>query len=194
MNFLLASANAHKALELNELFENSKLKITPASRKLEIIEDGETFQANAFKKARGYYEQFKTPTLADDSGLVIPARTDILGVHSARYAPEFSDYKDKNAHLLLDISQLVGDERKAYFVCYFCFYLRPDEVFFFEGRVHGVIAQELTGEGGFGYDPIFLPDGQGGKSFAETPAWKMQHSHRAKAAREALKFFQNYSV
>lgn len=192
MEFLLASANAHKAEELNKIFAQSKIDITPASKKLEVIEDGTTFQENAFKKAQAYFEEFKTPTLADDSGLVVPARTDILGVHSARYAPQFDDYKDKNNYLLEELKDLKGDDRAAYFVCYFCFYISPVEVYYFEGRVHGKIADSASGTEGFGYDPVFLPDGQNGKAMAEVLEWKMSNSHRAKAAFAAIKFFENY--
>ncbi len=190
MEFILASSNAHKAEELNDLLSSSGIKIAAASNKIEVIEDGSTFQENALKKAQAYYKEFAKPTVADDSGLVIPARPDILGVQSARYAPEFSDYADKNKALLEDIQKLEGDKRKAYFACYLCFYLSPEEVYFFEGRVHGVIAQEASGAGGFGYDPVFLPDGQNGKSLAEVHEWKMKNSHRAKACDSALKFFQ----
>lgn len=192
MKFLLASSNAHKAQELDALLNNSGLKIAPSPEKFDIIEDGVSFQENSFKKAYGYFQKLKLPTLADDSGLVIPARADILGVHSARYAPDLVDYKDKNEALLKELTGLKGDERKAYFVCYLCFYISPQEVYFFEGRVHGVIAEAASGDDGFGYDPIFLPDGQDGKSMAEVSDWKMQNSHRAKACHAAQKFFQGY--
>lgn len=192
MEFVLASSNAHKALELNELLNQAKLSIVASDRKIEVIEDGDSFQENALKKAKGYFDILKKPTVADDSGLVIPARTDILGIHSARYASHLEDYKAKNLALLEDIKELKGDKRKAYFVCYLCFYLSVQEVYFFEGRVHGTIAFEASGDQGFGYDPVFLPDGQEGKSLAELPEWKMLNSHRAKASLSAQKFFQGY--
>ncbi len=189
MEFILASANAHKAEELNELLNAGGLTITPASEKVEVVEDGHSFQENALKKAQGYFQKFKKPTVADDSGLVLPARPDILGIYSARYAPQFEDYKDKNNQLIQEIADLKGDERKAYFACYLCFYISPEEIYFFEGRVHGTIADKQAGADGFGYDPIFLPDGQHGKSMAEVGEWKMKNSHRAKACEAAKKFF-----
>ena len=192
MEFVLASGNPHKAEELNMLFGDSALKIVPATQKLEVDETGKTFQDNALLKAKAYNEFFKAPSLADDSGLVIPAREDILGVQSARFAPEFSDYKDKNRVLLEEIKDLSGDDRKAYFCCSFCFYISDSEIYYFEGRVHGKIGDGPSGAGGFGYDPVFIPDGQSGKSLAELHEWKMQNSHRAKAAQSALKFFQGY--
>ena len=193
MEFVLASANAHKAEELNTLLNQGGLTISASKDKYEIIEDGMSFQENSFKKAFGYFEKLGVSTVADDSGLVIPARKDILGIYSARYAPEHNDYKDKNEALLRDIANLKGDDRKAYFVCYLCFYISKEEVYFFEGRVHGVIGDKAQGEDGFGYDPIFIPDGRGGESMAQVGEWKMGNSHRAKACGAATKFFQGYN-
>lgn len=194
MEFILASGNPHKAEEFSELFDASILTVRSASEKVEVVEDGTSFQENAFKKAQGYFEKFKVPTLADDSGLVLPAREDILGIHSARYAPQFESYRDKNQHLLKDIEDLKGDKRKAYFNCYICAYLSVDEVYFFEGRVHGTIGHKQQGDKGFGYDPIFLPDGQEGASLAELSEWKQLHSHRAKAAKALSQFIAGYKT
>ncbi|MBT4792015.1 MAG: non-canonical purine NTP pyrophosphatase [Halobacteriovoraceae bacterium] len=191
MEFILASANAHKAQELNELLKLGGLDIIPAASKVDVVEDGTSFEENAFKKASGYFQKFKQPCVSDDSGLVIPARKDILGIYSARYADEFEDYKDKNRILLEDIQALKGDEREAYFACSLCFYISAEEVYFFEGRVHGKISHRASGDDGFGYDPIFLPNGRDGKSLAELPDWKMINSHRAKACGAASKFFKN---
>lgn len=191
MEFILASSNKHKVEELNKLFANSRLKISSPREKLEVIEDGATFQENAFKKAKAYFDKFNTPALADDSGLVISARPDILGVKSARYAPEFENYTDKNQRLLEDIASLKDNERSAYFVCYFCFYISDDEVYYFEGRVHGEMALESEPGAGFGYDPVFIPTGHT-KSLAQLSEWKMKNSHRAKASLGAIRFFEGY--
>ncbi|MCT4642219.1 MAG: non-canonical purine NTP pyrophosphatase [Bacteriovoracaceae bacterium] len=188
MEFILASSNPHKADEFNDLFKDAPISVNPASKKIDVIEDGNTFNENAFKKAKAYYDEFKSPALADDSGLVVPSLPDILGVHSARFSPELPDYKDKNLKL---IELIDGKDRAAYFVCYLCFYINPQEVYFFEGRVHGQIGNELQGEDGFGYDPVFLPDGQDGKSLAQVIEWKMTNSHRAKASIAASNFFSN---
>ena len=188
-SFLLASGNAHKAQEFKELFQGV-LTVNSAPKTLEVEETGKTFSENAFLKARAYYDTYKVPALADDSGLVIAALPDILGVQSARFAPELSDYADKCKKL---IELLQNKENKnAYFVCVLCFYLSPDEVYFFEGRVHGVIGNELKGDHGFGYDPVFIParKEEDGKSLAELPDWKNEFSHRAKASQSALQFFK----
>ncbi len=191
MNVLLASSNAHKAEEFKDLF-SSTLKVSAAPSSLEVDETGATFTENAFLKARAYFEAYQVPTLADDSGLVIDALPDILGVQSARFAPELKTYTEKCQHLLGLLEKKHLQSTAAYFVCVLCFYLSADEVYFFEGRVHGTISQTLKGEKGFGYDPIFSPDRKenDGKSLAELPEWKNEFSHRAKASQVALEFFK----
>lgn len=188
-SFLLASGNAHKAEEFKELF-NGIVTISAAPKTLEVDETGKTFTENAFLKAKAYYDTYKVPALADDSGLVVEALPEILGVHSARFAPELPAYPDK-CRKLIELLQS-KDNHQAYFVCVLCFYLSPDEVFFFEGRVHGSIGSELKGEHGFGYDPVFIPvrSENDGKSLAELPEWKNEFSHRAKAVQSALHFFK----
>lgn len=188
MNFLLASGNAHKAEEFKELFHGT-LSVSAAPASIEVDETGKTFTENAFLKAKAYFDTYKVPALADDSGLVVESLPDILGVQSARFAPELPSYADK-CKLLLQM--LEGKKREAYFVCVLCFYLSPEEVYFFEGRVHGEIGSELKGEKGFGYDPVFIPERKegDGMSLAQLPEWKNEFSHRAKASQVALQFFK----
>jgi XTP/dITP diphosphohydrolase len=187
--FNLASGNAHKAEEFKELFQGT-LNVQAAPKTLEVDETGKTFTENAFLKAKAYFEAFQTPALADDSGLVIESLPDILGVQSARFAAESPYYADK-CRKVIELLQ-DKDNRSAYFVCVLCFYLSPDEVYFFEGRVHGAIAHELKGEHGFGYDPIFIPERKEADnlSLAQLPEWKNEFSHRAKASQAALQFFK----
>jgi XTP/dITP diphosphohydrolase len=194
MKFILASSNPHKAEELNQLLNTSGVEIVSASEKLEVVEDGATFEENAFKKASEYFEHYKECTVADDSGLVIPAMPGILGVQSARFAPDLPEYKDKCLKLIDLMKDLDDEQRKAYFTCVLCFYISSDEVYFFEGRVEGRIGYELKGDKGFGYDPVFYPAGQEGKSLAELYQWKMENSHRAKASIAAMKFFKGYKT
>lgn len=189
MKFILASGNAHKAEEFKELFQGY-ISVNPAPKTLDVEETGKTFAENAFLKARAYFENYGVPALADDSGLVVEALPDILGVQSARFEPELPKYEDKCKKL---IELLSGKEsRAAYFVCVLCFYCGPDEVYFFEGRVHGTIGHDLKGDHGFGYDPVFIPERkeQDNKSLAELPEWKNEFSHRAKASQAALQFFK----
>ena len=189
-SFLLGTGNAHKAEEFKELFLNT-LVINPAPSTLEVDESGKTFVENALIKAKAYFDAYKVPSLADDSGLVVEALPEILGVQSARFAPELPSYSDK-CQKLIEMLNGTQKERKAYFVCVLCFYLSPEEIYFFEGRVQGEIGQELKGEKGFGYDPVFIPERKenDGMSLAELPLWKNEFSHRAKAAQAASEFFK----
>lgn len=189
--FLLASGNAHKAEEFKELFAGT-ISISAAPRTLEVEETGKTYTENAYLKAKSYFDIYKTPTLADDSGLNLEGLPELLGVQSARFAPELSNYADKCQRVLDTFKNQNIENRNAYFSCVLCFYLSPDEVYFFEGRVHGQIGTEARGEKGFGYDPIFIPERKenDGLSLAELPEWKNEFSHRAKASQSALQFFK----
>lgn len=184
--FNLGSTNSGKAKELNELL-GENFEILSAPEKLDVIEDADSFSGNALLKAKAYFDKFKQPVVTDDSGLVVPAHPEILGIYSARFAPEETEYSGK-IQKLIEYMQNTED-RSAYFVCILCFYINPDEIFFFEGRVNGEIGQSAQGSEGFGYDPIFYPIGMEGKSFAELKEWKSKNSHRAKACREAISFF-----
>ena len=188
--FILASSNQHKSEELSSLLSPAEIQVRPAGEKLEVTEDGESFSENALKKAEAYYQKEKKPVLADDSGLVVEALPDELGIYSARFGGEGLTDRER-AELLL--KRMEGEEsRTAYFVCVLCFYLNPEEIFFFEGRLNGQIAYEYIGEGGFGYDPVFLPEGVGErKTVAQVPEWKAQNSHRAQACKLATRFFQS---
>ncbi len=190
LSFILATGNLHKAEEFKELFQGT-IHIRPAPKTLEVDESGKTFFENAYLKSKTYFETYGAPALADDSGLVVNALPDQLGVLSARFAPELKEYSEKCKRL---IELLEGrEDRSAHFVCVLCFYLGPEEVYFFEGRVQGMIGTGLRGEYGFGYDPIFIPERkeQDGKSLAELPEWKNMFSHRAKASLDAIQFFKD---
>ncbi len=191
MNFILASSNSHKALEFSELFAG-ELQVLPAPSSIEVDETGTTFEENSFLKARAYFEKYKVPALADDSGLVIEEWPELLGVYSARFAPELATYPEKCHKLLEMINERGLKTRAAHFVCTLCFYISPTEVYFFEGRVHGTIGQGLKGEHGFGYDPVFVPERKenDGLTLAELPEWKNENSHRARAVQSALSFFK----
>ena len=131
MTFILASGNSHKAEEFKELFQGV-IQVHPAPKTLDVDETGKTFTENAFLKAQAYYESYKAPALADDSGLIVEALPDILGVQSARFAPELKTYPEK-CHKLIDLLK-TKENHSAYFVCVLCFYISPDEVYFFENE------------------------------------------------------------
>jgi XTP/dITP diphosphohydrolase len=190
--FLLASGNSHKAQEFKELFER-KIIVNAAPGTLEVNESGNTFAENALLKAKAYFDAYKVPTFADDSGLVLEAFPELLGIKSARFAPELENYSEKCARLLDLYKEKRTASRSAYFICVLCFYVSDDEYYFFEGRVHGTIAESIRGTHGFGYDPIFIPERKenDGLTLAELPEWKNEFSHRAKACRSALAFFEH---
>lgn len=187
--FNLASGNPHKSEEFNQLFDPEVLRVKAAPEKLEVDETGKTFNENAFLKAEAYYQKFKMPVVSDDSGLVVHALPDELGVQSARFGGAGLDDGER-CDLLLE--KLTGiEDRSAYFVCVLCFYLSPEEIFFFEGRCNGSILQQKQGDAGFGYDPVFLPEGQSA-SFAEDSEWKSSNGHRSRAVQEAQRFFEGF--
>lgn len=189
LEFFLASGNAHKAEEFNELFDPNLINVVSAPEKLEVVEDGTSFSENALLKARAYFEKNKSSVLADDSGLVVEALPEELGIESARFGGEGLTDKERAEHLLLKLKDV--ENRKAYFVCVLCIYLSDDEIYFFEGRVHGKIGWEYKGSHGFGYDPVFIPDGVDETStLAEIPGWKKKNSHRAKACAHAQAFLR----
>lgn len=197
MEFMLASSNAHKAQELCELAEGSGIVVKASVEKLTVIEDGISFQENAFKKAMAYFSKFQRPILADDSGLVVRYLPEELGVHSARFGGDGLSDEERARLLLKKLEGVEGQgERAAYFVCHLCFVFSEKEVYFFEGRMNGEIAWAYRGSDGFGYDPVFVPEGQDSKdgqidkTLAELPEFKKQKSHRAIAMRYAKEFFK----
>jgi len=186
VKLLLASRNAHKAQELTELLPGVRFVLWPASAP-DIPEDGAFFQDNALQKATNalrWWQQYGTETvdgvLADDSGLCVDALWGGPGVLSARFAPEL-DYPTKNRKLLAMIPPDVP--RCARFVCVLALAPLNGTPFTVGGAVEGTLALEHRGEQGFGYDPIFIPEGFE-QTFGELPSdIKHQFSHRGRAAR-----------
>jgi len=191
MKFILGSSNSKKVKELNGLI--SGVEVVPPIQKLDIEETGPTFSENSYLKAKGYADYFNAPACADDSGLVIEKCPEILGVKSARFAPEHDD-NGKCVEVLKYLADKGIEKAEAYFICVLCFYISEEEIYFFEGRCDGYIHTELLAKDqGFGYDPIFIPKHLGEvKSFSQVPEWKMSNSHRAKACFQAKRFFDQY--
>lgn len=192
MNLILATSNQHKAEEFAELCEGTNVVISPAPSKIDVVEDGETFMENALKKAEAYYNQHKKPVLSDDSGLVVEALPDLLGIHTARFGGDGLSDRERAELLIEKMKEHEGEkERKAHFVCVLCCYVSPEEIFFFEGRLHGHVGPGYGGEHGFGYDPVFIPEqGTPHQTLAMQPEFKQKNSHRAKAMASLLTFFK----
>ncbi len=185
--FILATNNAHKAQELEQMLGGSISLKTLKSVGFtdEIVEDAETFAGNALIKCNTVHKAFSVDVIADDSGLVVEALDGAPGIYSARYAGVGAKDGENVQKLLREMEG--KSNRKAYFICVIALVLHGLE-YVFEGRVHGEIADSIKGEGGFGYDPIFIPEGHT-RSFAEfTADEKNAISHRANAV-EKLKEF-----
>lgn len=193
--FILATGNAHKRDEFAVLFDQDVLRISSPDKKIEVEESGDTYVANALLKAEAYYLEFKKPVLSDDSGLTVEALPNELGVQSARFGGVGLNDRAR-AELLLKKLELfkAEHERKAYFTCVLCFYFSPEEIYFFEGRFHGVIARNYSELGDdFGYDPVFIPEAKldEGRAVSELKEWKNSHSHRAIASKYAESFLKS---
>lgn len=153
-----------------------------------VVEDGGTFEDNAYKKAQLTAKALGLPALADDSGLVVEALDGLPGVQSARYAGENATDHDRNVKLLKAMEGVRS--RKARFECVIAIAVPRGPALLFEGSCEGEIALEMRGKEGFGYDPIFYYPPLG-KTFAEmTPEEKNSISHRAKAMAELKADFQ----
>jgi XTP/dITP diphosphohydrolase len=156
----------------------------------ETIEDGATFEANALKKAREAMRHTGLPALADDSGLTVDALDGRPGVISARFAGEGATDEDNNRKLLAEMAGIPAGARQGAFVCVMA-YVDPDGTErTFSGRVGGVILTEPRGDGGFGYDPLFLVDGYCNTMAELSLEEKNRISHRGQALRQFKSFLE----
>jgi XTP/dITP diphosphohydrolase len=182
---VLGTHNRKKRDELADLLRELPLEVVDLSAypsAPDVEETGTTFEENARLKAAGVAEAIGGWVLAEDSGLVVPALKGRPGVYSARYAGTHGDDAANNRKLLAELAPLPDDRRAAYYVCVAALADPRGEVrAVAEGRCHGVIAKEPRGDGGFGYDPLFLvPEYH--KTFGELSLRvKQALSHRARA-------------
>ncbi|MBQ9253074.1 MAG: ribonuclease PH [Clostridia bacterium] len=178
---LAATGNAHKLKELSHIFQDyyTILPMSAAGFTEDIVEDGDTFAANAIIKAEAVCAATGLPAIADDSGLMVTALGGEPGVYSARYAGVHGDDEANNDLLLRKMEQV--EDREAHFVCALALKLPGQEPILAEGKCPGVILRERRGNGGFGYDPLFLYEPLG-KTFAQVnEEEKNAISHRARA-------------
>jgi len=184
---LIATGNAHKFEEITRIL--GELKMNWVSTRefpdfTDVEEVGRTFEENAWLKASVWFKNTKLFSLADDSGLEVDAMGGRPGVKSARYAPT---NEERISKLLGELDGVPEEKRRARFVCVACGAGADDLKVEARGVVEGKIAFEAKGEGGFGYDPVFIPDGFGGRHMAElTEAEKDSISHRGLAFRALL--------
>ena len=182
-----ASANAHKLEEIRAMLPSDIELLSSADVGFneDVEETGDTFEENAELKAEALYNFTGKPCFADDSGLEVKALKKQPGVKSARYAGEPVNHQ-KNTELLL--KNLEGkSDRSARFVTLICL-KTADKTLFFEGEIKGSIADAPRGDKGFGYDPVFIPEGET-RTFAEmTSEEKNAISHRKQAVSKLLDF------
>ncbi|MDR6514146.1 RdgB/HAM1 family non-canonical purine NTP pyrophosphatase [Chryseobacterium camelliae] len=189
MELLVATHNQHKKEEIQQILEHDFVvkSLTDYGIQEEIVEDGDSFNANALIKAKYCFEKTGIPSLGDDSGLVVESLDGRPGIFSARYAGDH-DFAKNIARVLSEMEGI--ENRKAYFITVLCYY-DDQGARYFEGRVYGNLLLENKGFKGFGYDPIFVPEGYG-MTFAEmNPEDKNRISHRKKALDLFLDFLKS---
>jgi XTP/dITP diphosphohydrolase len=196
VKIVLATRNKNKVEEIreilkmyldDEIFSQIELLSSADFQIPEIEEDGETYEENALKKAREVYKFTKLPSLADDSGIEVEILGGRPGVFSARYAGEGATDEENNKKLLKELENFPIEKRKAKFKCVIAYVDSVEERIFY-GETSGKVIFEPLGDGGFGYDPLFLPDGFD-LTYAQLPGEvKNRISHRSKALQKFAEF------
>lgn len=191
MELIIATNNAHKVTEIkNGLPKHISVKsLKEVGITEEIPEEQDTLEGNASQKARYIYEKYQKNCFADDTGLEVEALDGAPGVYSARYAGENCSFED---NVLKILSEMQGKtNRHACFRTVIALIIDGKE-YLFEGKVSGSITKEKLGNNGFGYDPVFLPDGCC-ITFAEMELEQKNNiSHRGQAVVKLLKFLSDY--
>ncbi|MDH5676013.1 MAG: RdgB/HAM1 family non-canonical purine NTP pyrophosphatase [Myxococcales bacterium] len=191
LKVLLSTLPGLEVLSLDELEQRRGGERLP-----EVIEDGETFEANACKKAREIAGATGCAVLSDDSGLEVDALGGRPGVHSARYAGPEADDDANNAKLVEELTPVAPERRGARYRVVLAFAdpggVLGEGMHTEDGACEGHIELEPRGENGFGYDPYFRPEGYGCRMAELTPEEKNRISHRAKASAKMLGFLEGY--
>lgn len=187
MQLVLATNNYDKIREIKHLLDDLPVTILSRDDFLEfpdVEETGSTLQENAILKAKAIAEFCNLPALADDSGLEVDALSGAPGVYSSRYAGENVTYSDNNNKLLKELTGVPGEKRTARFRCVMAVCWGDDEIETVEGIANGYITENINGDAGFGYDPVFYYPPKD-KCFSEmTVEEKNLVSHRGKALQE----------
>ncbi len=196
MKFIIATGNPNKIREMERIL--APLGIEAVSAKEagvvlgEVEETGTTFAENAFLKANAAYIKTGMPAVADDSGICIDAFDGAPGIFSSRYLGEDTPYDVKNGIILDKLRDVPDDRRGAHYTCAICCILPGGERLDIEEICEGRIGYEQLGNGGFGYDPIFVC-GDDGKTFAQLSAEEKDRlSHRGKALRSLVDRLKTY--
>lgn len=190
MKLVIATDNKNKVKEIKEVLKDFDFEILSKKElglgDLNIVENAETLEGNAKIKAEAISKKIDSYILADDTGLFVKALNGEPGVRSARYAGDH-DEKANRKKLLKNLED--KDDRSAYFKTVLCLISPDKNINFIEGTCKGIIANEEKGKGGFGYDPIFIPEGQN-KTFGQMSLLEKNIiSHRGRALENLKKYF-----
>ena len=194
MKLVIASNNKGKIREYKQILEPLGYEVFSQSEAgliLDVEETGTTFAENSALKARAAFKLCGCAVLADDSGLEIDALDGEPGVYSARYGGLETD-DERTALVLKKMKEIPDDKRGAHFTCTIHFIKADGEEIAVEGKVFGKIAHEPVGENGFGYDPLFLPDGYDCSMAELRPEEKNAISHRGNALKILKEELRNY--
>lgn len=190
---IFATKNSHKMIEINEILKDLPYEVVSMGDvgvDVDVVEDGTTFEENAIKKAKEIMEVTHALVLADDSGLEIDFLNKEPGIYSARYLGENTPYPVKNQIILDRLKGVEKEQRSARFVCAIAAAFPDGTVLCVRGTVEGLIAEEIKGENGFGYDPIFFVPEYNKTTAEMEPELKNAISHRGNALRQMKKLIE----
>ena len=194
MNFeiLLATSNKHKLEEVRKILSPHGIIVYGISdlnlNYEEPVEDGLTYKDNALIKAKALQKLTDMPIIADDSGIEIEALDNKPGIYTSRFAKEMGGYEETFKYVIKKVEET--NKNKARFVCDIILVNTENRDLLFEGIAEGTISKEIRGEMGFGYDPIFIPDGYD-KTFSELNGdIKNEISHRGRALKKLLTYLR----
>ncbi len=197
MKIVLATGNKGKISEFKKLMPNDEvIAFKELIGEYEVEEDKDTFQGNAIKKAQEIYEKIISlnpnediVVISDDSGITVPAINNEPGIYSARYAGEDANDKDNNSKLISKLNEKCLEKTSAYYTACIAIVYK-EQTYSVHGWMHGSVIPKEIGEGGFGYDPMFIPNGFD-KTLGELPhEIKKEFSHRSKALKLAKKVLE----
>jgi XTP/dITP diphosphohydrolase len=192
----IASNNKHKIKEISEILGSvTGLKVYSSDIfgiSIDVNEDGYSLEENAYKKADTNYNVLKMPVISDDTGLFVDALNGEPGIYSARYAGKDSSYNDNCVKLLSQMIKIPSLKRTARFETVICLYISEKEFYYFKGICNGIILNKSRGKNGFGYDPLFVPDGFDLTLAELTESKKNEISHRALALNKFRDFSDSY--
>lgn len=196
---VVASSNKHKIDEISRVTKKFGIDVISRDdagipKDLEIEENGSTFEENSYIKAKAIMDICGKPTIADDSGLMVEALGGAPGVYSARFAGEDQNDERNNEKLKDLLKDVSYKDRRAKFISVITLLFPDGRKIVVRGECLGHIIEEERGHNGFGYDPLFVPEGYGSTFGMLSPEVKNEISHRAMALKQLAKELENYSL